>query len=200
MLKFVVLLFAVIALANAQMYTDETVMDGDDKTPMPMHEDTDDHMMMMMCMQDSDCGHGMCHFMDERSSICRCPKNYFGDHCENHKPLQCIVCDGFVHEHDQCSSGMNVAVQNCTEEQTFCKTEIWYGDDNVMWLKRHGCSAQCWNNANCGPHSPNSCVACCDYERCFGYEKEILNMAAGASIVTSGIVSVSIAVIASIFM
>jgi len=224
MVKFVVLLVAVFALAHAQQTErDESMPEG---TPKPEHSPMPEHSAMperspkpeeepwseeeprpdheprpeegMSCYEDSHCGSGKC-IWEDGMSMCRCPKNYFGDHCEMHKPLQCIVCDGFVHEHDSCTMGNGVSVQNCSAEQHYCKTEVWYGDDGIMWLKRHGCSATCWNKPDCYPGSRESCIACCDYEKCFGYESYVIG-ASGATVVTSGVVSVSLAFISSIFV
>jgi len=198
-MKYFLLLLAAFAVVNAQ-----TMADKDDDMEDTMTEEGDHHMEdpmtepehgmaepepehgMAMCSMDSHCGMGYCH-----EGSCKCPKNYYGMHCETHEPLKCFTCDGFESEHSPCLTGMGLNhmtdVQVCMPNQTFCMTEIWY-QDGIAWIKRHGCATHCWNRRDCKPNNRESCVACCDYDYCFGYEKEIVMMAASSDVITPSIV------------
>ncbi|XP_070557770.1 uncharacterized protein [Ptychodera flava] len=214
MLRYLVLLLAAIAVISAQtmepMRTEDHDMkddEGEHMEPEPEGEhepepegehepEPEGDHDMMMCHMDSDCGMGRCH-----DGMCRCPPNYYGAHCETHKPLKCYTCDGYVSEYSSCASGMGMNhdtdVQVCMPNQTYCMTEIWH-QDGVQWIKRHGCATHCWNKMDCSPNNRESCISCCQYDYCIGYEKEM--MAASSDVITPSIVVVSVvSLIASLF-
>jgi len=195
MLRYCVLVLAAFAFVHAQEMT-EPEPEGEHHAE-PEAEDGYHHDDMdskpenrpRVCMSDDQCGMGMCH-----DGECRCPNNYYGTYCETHIPLKCYVCDGYASEASSCATGMGLShdtdVQVCSQNQTHCRTEFWYDKDGVTWMKRHGCSTYCWNRADCSPYNSDSCISCCNYDYCIGYEKEM--MAGGSDVITPSIVVVSI--------
>ncbi|XP_002734842.1 uncharacterized protein LOC100370360 [Saccoglossus kowalevskii] len=179
-MKFIILCLVVVGVAFAQNgpgdRDDEHDGDRGDMAERPV-----------VCMSDPECHGGWCEH-----GMCRCPPNHYGDHCEDVSPLRCIVCDGFWHgELSPCVSGWahpELDSEICEDHQAYCKSEVWF-QDGIPWIKRHGCSENCWEKEDCSPENEGaSCVACCQYDDCVGGEKYILG---GSQVITPSVILIS---------
>ncbi|XP_002734844.1 uncharacterized protein LOC100370607 [Saccoglossus kowalevskii] len=177
-MKYIILSLVIVGAVFAQMNGDH---DGD-------REDGAMTGMTSSCMNNSDCNAGWCVH-----GMCRCPQNHYGDNCEDVSPLRCIVCDGFMHESSMCMTGwainQDIDVEECEAHQTYCKSEVWF-KDGIPWVKRHGCSENCWEKEGCSPDAEgHNCVACCNYDYCLGGERYMLG---GSDAITPSLVVISL--------
>ncbi|XP_006816585.1 uncharacterized protein LOC102802147 [Saccoglossus kowalevskii] len=142
-----------------------------------------------VCMNNSECNAGWCVH-----GMCRCPPNHYGDNCEDVSTLRCIVCDGFYHDElSACTTAWDLHpeldYEECEAHQTFCKSELWF-KDGVPWIKRHGCSENCWEKEGCSPDKEGeNCVACCQYDYCMGGEEYLFG---GSKVITPSVILISL--------